>query len=787
MNLPSTFRRWSLGIGLWAAAAVLASAGGPALAAPETGDLRVVDGPTVGDSYIVVLKDSAVSTMDAAEVAGTAARLAGAHGGQVGRVYSAGLLGFEVRLTAADAGRLAADPAVDYVEPNQVVSADEEAGAVQVSPPGWGLDRVDQRNLPLDGRYAHAGGAAGVTAYILDSGIRFSHTEFGGRARSGFDAIDGGAAADCHSHGTHVAGILGGATFGMAKDVSLVAVRITDCNAKSTTASILAGVDWVTANAVRPAVANMSHSMNASSAVDKAVARSIASGVVFTVSASNQNDDACKRSPARVPAAITVAATNTTDARYANSNFGSCVDIFAPGQDVLSASHSSDTATMTKKGTSMAAPHVGGAAALVLAEHPAWTPAQVRDHLVGNATTGAVVNPGAGSPNRLLYSVHDLGSQAPPLRFVPLETPGGVLDTRSGLGGATGVRGPASMTTFPVTGVAGVPAAGVHAVLVRVAVLGPTVATHVDVWADGREIPGLSMINVAAGESLSNVAVVPVGASGRLTAYNQAGSAHVVVEVQGYYTAAGGPGGFVPVTHTRLVDTRSGLGTPVGTIPAGGSRTVTLTGGLVPPGATAAFVNLLVPGAAESGWLTAAPSGAAQGRAVFNHRPGSTQSGAVVALGPDGGVTFVNRGAAAVHLSVTVQGYFTPDATTGADLHPAATRLINTRTAGTGIPVAAGATLDVQVTGVGGVPATGVTAVSLNLTATSIQESGYLQVWPLGDAGPTVSVMDFQAGSWRANAVVVAPGADGRIRIRNGSPGTLHVIVDLQGWFAPSP
>jgi hypothetical protein len=368
-------------------------------------------------------------------------------------------------------------------------------------------------------------------------------------------------------------------------------------------------------------------------------------------------------------------------------------------------------------------------------------------------------------------------------RFVPLATPTAVLDTRTGIGGATGVRGPASTTTFPVLGVGGVPSSGVAAVLVRVGVNAATAATYVAVWPDGQARPGLSMINVAAGENISNVAVVPLGVSGKLNVYNSAGNANLLVDVQGYY-ATGSGDGFVPVAHTRLIDTRSGLGTPTGTIPAGGSRTVTITGGVVPTGASSAFVDLIVPGATAAGWLAAAPAGTSSGLGILNYVIGATQSGAMVKLAANGQVTFFNKGTTAINLVVIAEGY-TASPSVGAVFHTAATRLIDTRTAGSGTPLAAGATLDVQVAGFAAVPA-GVTATVLNITVTGPQVAGYLKAWPVGAAEPSVTMMDHNAAVSRANGLVLQPGTGGKIRILNGSSGTIHVIVDLQGWYSDS-
>ncbi|MFE9193230.1 S8 family serine peptidase [Micromonospora sp. NPDC007208] len=392
MGLP----RRSVLIGV--AAATVLAVGTPALAAEPVGVVRAAGGATaVPDSYIVVLKDSAVARD---RVGDTAKRLSGRHGGTVARTYGAALRGFEVKVNANAAARIAADPAVAYVEQNHTVSI----SGTQANPPSWGLDRIDQRNLPLDNSYTYPNTASNVHAYIIDTGIRFSHNDFGGRATSGYDAVDGGSADDCNGHGTHVAGTVGGSAYGVAKAVQLVGVRVLNCSGSGTNAGVIGGVDWVTANAIKPAVANMSLGGGANSSLDNAVRNSIASGVTYGLAAGNDNGaNACNTSPARTTEAITVGSTTSSDARSSFSNVGTCLDIFAPGSSITSAWYTSNTATNTISGTSMATPHVVGAAALVASANPSWTPAQVRNQLVANATPNVVGNPGSGSPNLLLY------------------------------------------------------------------------------------------------------------------------------------------------------------------------------------------------------------------------------------------------------------------------------------------------------------------------------------------------------------------------------------------------
>jgi subtilisin family serine protease len=382
-------------------AAALTGAG-TATAAPASGDvLPAGTAATVANSFVVVLKESA--SLQQQGVDATAHGLTARHGGTIGHVFRRALHGFEVSLDEAAARRLAADPAVKYVQRNGIYTIT----GTQANPPSWGLDRIDQRNLPLNNSYTYPNTASNVHAYIIDTGIRRTHTDLGGRATTGVDEVtSGGTADDCNGHGTHVSGTVGGSSYGVAKGVQLVAVRVLDCNGSGTTAQVAAGIDWVTANAVKPAVANMSLGGGVDTTLDNAVTNSINSGVTYGIAAGNSNADACTSSPARVPAAITVGATDSSDNRASFSNFGTCLDIFAPGVNITSAWNTNDTATNTISGTSMATPHVVGAAALVASANPNWTPQQIRDSLVNNATSGAVVNPGSGSPNKLLYVVN---------------------------------------------------------------------------------------------------------------------------------------------------------------------------------------------------------------------------------------------------------------------------------------------------------------------------------------------------------------------------------------------
>ncbi|GAA2542868.1 hypothetical protein GCM10010435_08340 [Winogradskya consettensis] len=358
------------------------------------------DADVVPDSYVILLEQAGTA------VKTQATALVKKHGGKVRQTYSHAVRGFAATMTAEQAAKLAADPAVTAVQPNIV----HHASTTQTDPPSYGLDRIDQRTRPLSATYTYTTSASNVHAYIIDTGIRATHADFGGRATSGFDAIDGDAADDCNGHGTHVAGTVGGSAFGVAKGVQLVAVRVLDCEGSGTTAQVVAGIDWVSANAVTPAVANMSLGGGPDPALDAAVSRSIAGGVSYAIAAGNGGPlgilplDACIQSPARVPAALTVSAVDSTDHKPSWANRGTCVDVFAPGVNITSAWITDNNATTTISGTSMAAPHVAGAAALYLATHTAATPAEVHAAIVSAATPDVVTGPGLGTPNRLLYT-----------------------------------------------------------------------------------------------------------------------------------------------------------------------------------------------------------------------------------------------------------------------------------------------------------------------------------------------------------------------------------------------
>ncbi|CAN5583009.1 S8 family peptidase [soil metagenome] len=407
---------------------------------------------TVPADYIVVLSKPAIEEMNAqftasgfdvsaqAVVTSAMRTLSDDYDlSDASKTFSHAIRGGVFELDGEEAAALRKDPRVAYVERDGRVSiSDFHTTATQAVAP-WGLDRLDQSSLPLSKTYESPDGGAAVNAYVIDTGVLKTHTEFQGRASFGYDFVDNdNDATDCNGHGTHVAGTIAGATYGVAKNANIIAVRVLDCNGSGSFSGVVQGIEWVTAHHTGPSVANMSLGGGVSQAIDDAVAASIQSGVTYVVAAGNENQNACNSSPSRVPAAITVGATTNTDARASFSNFGSCVDVFAPGQDITSSWFTSATATNTISGTSMASPHVAGVAALYLAQHPSALPAEVSSKIATNALSGKISNAGTGSPNLLanisflLTGITPPGPTPPP-NPTPVPNEPGVTTLKNGV------------------------------------------------------------------------------------------------------------------------------------------------------------------------------------------------------------------------------------------------------------------------------------------------------------------------------------------------------------------
>jgi subtilisin family serine protease len=494
--------------------ALLTAAAAAALVTPATPALASAQGTVLGlglpgaipGRYIVTLKDGAM----AAEAL--------ARGGS--RVLKRAGSTAAVQMTAAEARRLAADPSVRYVEQDRMVHIE----AATQKNPDWGLDRIDQRAAAASKTYTPMDDGDSVHAYVIDTGVRVGHSEFGGRATNGYDFVDNDPVAqDCNGHGTHVAGTIGGAHYGVAKKVRIVAVRVLDCSGDGDIFDVIQGVNWVTAHAVKPAVANMSMGGDRSASLEAAIQKSINSGVTYVVAAGNENVNAATESPSGLSAAITVGATDGRDRRASFSNYGSVVDLFAPGVNIRSSWASSNSATAVLSGTSMAAPHVAGAAALVLDAFPGDTPAQVRNYLVAKATTGKVTDL-KGSPNRLLF----VPAPAAPPVIATAHVSGSMMRAFAGkLSLATGRRGwwsiasgklPAGLTLSSSGALSGTPTmAGTSTVVVRFVDYVPNTVTRTVVFTIARTTPVISttdLLPATAGSAYAQQLAVSDGRTG---------------------------------------------------------------------------------------------------------------------------------------------------------------------------------------------------------------------------------------------------------------------------------
>ena len=687
-------------------------------------------------------------------------------GGDVDETFERALLGLAVRLDADGLDALTRLPGVALVDPEVRVSSTAE----QVDPPSWGLDRIDQAALPLDGRYRYQTSGSGVTVYVVDSGIRPSHTEFSGRVPYGavynYDAPPGlrwsGTVAsgfeDCASgsgHGTHVAGIAGGSTHGIAKSVTVVPVKVLDCSGNGTDTAVIAAADWIIgdASARGPAVVVMSLGGDPSVPLDNAVRGLISAGVTVVVAAGNTADNACDYSPSRVGEAITVAGTTRSDRAMTSSAHGSCVDIFAPGDGITSAGIGSDSDQTVKSGTSMAAPHVAGVAARLLETNPSAQPADIWSQISANSLTGVVVNRRAGDPDRLLH-----------------------------LSGAD--------------------------VTLSIEIIGSSGSISL---SNGKQCDATCQLTVEPGTELTLTASAPDGVIlsswGGSCALQSSVTCTLTPLGTTYVTATftnTNLRDFEPVTPSRIVDTRTGTGgVPVGRVGSGDISgtplvvTVAGRGGVPVGGVSAVSLNLTADQTSASGigYVSAYPCDSTStprpGVSQLNFTNGQTVANSVIApISANGTACIFVYGRA--HIIADVTGWL-PSGQGFNALSPS--RVFDTRTGAPGVPAgrvgnAAGTAppLVVDLLGRNGVPSAGVGAIALNLTTTNTSGSGYVSVYPCASAAtapPTVSNVNFTTGRTVPNSVILpvdAATAPGRTCFR--VVGNADLIVDVAGWFA---
>jgi subtilisin family serine protease len=761
--------------------------GSPAQATGPSGD---ADGNTVlgsspavqmqsaGDSYIVAVEDSAALLDVTSDLT--------AQGISVTNTWDGELTGLTATLDDAARDALEARDDIVAVEPDQPI----ELSGTQTGAP-WNLDRLDQRILPLDSTYSYTETGLGVTAYVIDSGIRLTHQDFAGRIGPGayWDFGDGTGISDCNGHGTHVAGTVGGTTWGVAKQVTITPVKVFPCSGPTSMSIVLEGMNWVIGDHASgtPAVVNLSVGGAASTIIDDAANRLIADGITVVTAAGNDAAPTCSFSPARVPAAITVAASDINDGDAWFTNHGSCNDIFAPGVGIRSASHTDDTGSLLKDGTSMAAPHVTGDAALILQRTPQATPAQVWQTMSDRATRGAI-SECCGDPDLLL------AVPAPPPSGGLLRSlvPARLLDTRPGNPTVDGTsqglgRQPAGSTLqLTVEGRGGVPA-GVEAVMLNVTVVSPATGGHLTVFPCGSPQPVASNLNFVAGQVVPNAVLAKIGTGGQVCLFTSAAT-DIVADVNGYVPAGGSPSSVVPA---RLLDTRPGNPTVdgaaqgLGRQPANSTLQLTVTGrGGVPAGAEAAILNVTAVSPSSGGYLTVFPCASPQPVASsLNFVAGQVVPNLVLAKVGTGGKVCLYTTAAA-DLVVDVDGFVLAG---GSPSSVVPARLLDTRP---GNPTVDGmaqglgrrpadSTLQLTVTGRGGVPA-GAEAVILNVTAVSPSSGGYLTVFPCGSSRPLASNLNVVGGEIVPNAVLAKVGTDGKVCLYTSA--ATDIVADVNGF-----
>lgn len=706
-----------------------------------------------------------------------------------------------VTATPAKAAALAKSSHVASVERDTPVRISDTQ-----APAPWNLDRTDQRTLPLSGSYTPPSSGAGVQVYIVDNGVLGTHVDFGGRVTAGWSAFSGQPAnAPCTDpampdagHGTHVAGITAGSTYGMAKSATIVPVRVLGCDGTGYSSDVIAGLDWMVQQHQpgQPAVANLSLSGPANQSLDDAVQGAINNGITVTLAAGNSSTDACTLSPSRVPAAITVAASDSFDRQASFSNYGPCVDLYAPGVQITSDWQTSNTATAVLNGTSMASPHAAGAAAMLLAMHPSWSPAQVSATLTVGATAGIVQSTGNCMPNRLLYVSPSLFSPSQdPLGGFAATTPCRQLDTRDGTGGVNGPVAPGQTISVKVAGRGGLPATGVSAVAMNITVANPTSNGFITAYAGGTNRPATSNLNFAPGQIVPNFAITPVGSDGTISFTNSSnGTVQLIADITGYSLTPGAspaPGTFSAQAPFRQLDTRDGTGGVGGPVAPGQTINVKVTGrgGIPSSGVSAVAMNITVANPSSFGFITAYAGGTPRPNASnVNYAAGQiVPNFAITPVAPDGTISFTNTSGGTVQIIADTSGYYlagTPS-TAGAFSAQAPFRQLDTRNGTGGIngPVAPGQTINVKVAGQGGIPVSGISAVAMNITVANPTSFGFITAYAGGSPQPSTSNVNYATGQIIPNFAITPVAPDGTISFTNNSNGTVQLIADTSGYY----
>jgi subtilisin family serine protease len=705
--------------------------------------------------------------------------------------------------------RLARRSTIDGVEAERTVTVTAMPTTTRTGT-SWGLDRIDQAT-GLDGTFTPAGDGAGVRVYVLDSGIA-PHPDLAGRLAPGINLMDDQSptdATDGNGHGTHIAGIAAGTTFGVAGAATVIPVRVLDDAGRGTTTGVIAGLDWVLAThpAGTPGIVNLSLDAGPSQAIDDAVNAALDAGLLVVGAAGNNAVDACTISPARVPRMITVGAASHDrrtgiDRRAEFSNHGPCLDVFAPGSMITSAGI--DGGTTMLSGTSIAAPHVTGAAAALWGADRSQTAATVTARLLASVSTGVVNDAGRGSPADMVR-LDPQSSPAPRSQPTmsradePGSLPARIVDTRSGIGGVPigrigSLDGAAAPLAVTVLGRAGVATSGVAAVALNITVTDTLADAHGGYLSaypctandSSDRSRNVSTLNFVAGRTVANAAIVPVGGDGRVCIAVR-GSANVIVDLTGALPVGTG---FVPTAPTRVIDTRTGTGgIPIGRLDDTTTLRVPMNGraGLPGNGLTAVSLNITATttdAPATGGYITTHPCGTTPPNvSTLNFTTGQTvANAAIVPVGTDGAICVTVHGRTDIIIDLN-GGFVTPSTFVAT----APTRVIDTRTGTGGIPIGRlddTTTLRVPMNGRAGLPTSGLTAVSLNITATTTvapTTGGYITAFPCGTTPPNVSTLNFTTGQTIANAAIVPVDADGAICVT--VHGRTDIIIDLNGGF----